>query len=89
MRQAWLTLFLLAALLLPPASASSLGDAARELAHKISAASGPGGFVLQVANHSSLDEKSLREVRGALEAELRVEGVRTSNPDQALSLIHI
>lgn len=89
MRQGWLTLFLVAAFLPPSASASSLGDTARELAHKISVASGPGGFALQVANRSSLDEKSLREVRGALEAELRVEGVRTSNPDQAAGTIEV
>jgi hypothetical protein len=89
MRQGWLTLFFLVASLPPLASASSLGDTARELAHKISAASGPGGFALQVTNHSSLDGKSLREVRGALEAELRVEGVHTSNPEQAAGTIEV
>ena len=58
-------------------SASDLGDTARQLAHKIATATGPGAVALDITNRSSLDDKSVREVRSALEAQLRVEGVRT------------
>src|ERR1035441_2577223 len=79
LRPVWLTSFLLATVLLPSnLCASSVGDTARQLAHKIAAASGPGAFALQVTNRSSLDEKSVREVRSALDAELHVEGVNTA-----------
>src|SRR5208282_4370411 len=75
LRLSWLTLFLLATVFLPSSlCASGLGDAARQLAHQIAAAAGPGAIALEVANRSSLDEKSVREVRSALEAELHVEG---------------
>jgi hypothetical protein len=71
LRPGWLTSFLLATVFLPSSlCASSLGDTARQLAHKIAAASGPGAFALEVTNRSSLDEKSVHEVRSALEAEL-------------------
>jgi len=58
LRFAWLTSFVLAAVFLPfSLSASPLADTARQLAHKIAAASGPGAFALEVTNHSSLDDK--------------------------------
>ena len=68
----FLTLFRLAALLfgalMLPSSlfASNLGDAARQLADRIAAISGPGAVALEVTNRSSLDEKSVHEVRSAL-----------------------
>ncbi|MFZ0799529.1 MAG: hypothetical protein WCA13_08275 [Terriglobales bacterium] len=90
LRLAWLTSFLLATVFLPSyLSASSLGDTARQLAHKIAAASGPGAFALEVANRSSLDDKSVREVRSALEAELYVEGVHTAKTEQAMGTVEV
>jgi hypothetical protein len=85
-----LTSFLLAAVFLPASSsASAFGDAARQLAHKIATASGPGAFALEVANRSSLDEKSVREVRSALQAELDVEGAHLANAEQAIGTINV
>ena len=91
----FLTLFRLAALLfgallLPAASfASNLGDAARQLADRIAAISGPGAVALEVANRSSLDEKSVHEVRSSLQAQLRVQGVRTVPPEQAMGSVNV
>jgi hypothetical protein len=85
-----LTSFLLATILLPPSLfASSLGDAARQLAHQIAADAGPGAFALEVTNRSSLDDKSVREVRSALEAELQVKGVRTTKAEQSMGTIDV
>src|ERR1019366_6036239 len=71
LRLGWLTSFLLATIFFSPSfCASGLGDSARQLAHKIAAAAGPGAVALEVTNRSSLDDKSVREVRSALEAEL-------------------
>jgi hypothetical protein len=90
LRLGWLTSFLLATILLPSSlSASSLGDTARQLAHKIAEGSGPGAFALEVTNRSSLDDKSVREVRSALEAELLVKGVRTAKAGQAIGTIEV
>jgi hypothetical protein len=100
LRLGWLTTFLLATALLPSSSLdaflyasslspSSLGDGARQLAHKIAAVSGPGAFALEVSNRSSLDEKAAREVRGALEAELHAEGVEAAKAEQAAGTIKI
>ncbi|MGB6248750.1 MAG: hypothetical protein WCC78_01520 [Terriglobales bacterium] len=90
LRLAWLTSALLATVFLPASlCASSLGDSARQLAHKIAAVSGPGVFALEVSNRSSLDDKSLREVRGALEAELRVAGVHPAKSEQAQGTIDV
>jgi hypothetical protein len=81
---------LLATAFLPSSlCASSLEDTARQLAHKIAAASGPGAFALEVANRSSLDDKSVREVRSALEAELRVEGVNTAKTEQTQGTVDV
>ncbi len=89
-RLGWLTSLLLAIVFLPSSlSASILGDAARQLAHKIAATTGPGAIALNVTNRSSLDDKSVREVRSALEAQLRTEGVRTAQPDQAMGSIEV
>jgi hypothetical protein len=88
LRLGCLTPLLLVTVLLPSAAcASGLGDTARQLAHKIAAATGPGAIALEVANRSSLDDKSVREVRGALESELRVEGVRTTKAEQAMGFV--
>jgi hypothetical protein len=90
LRLGWLTSFLLATILLPSSlCASSLGDTARQLAHKIAAAAGPGAFALEVTNRSSLDDKSVREVRSALEAELHVEGVHTAKAEQATGTVEV
>ncbi len=90
LRLGWLTSFLVATILLPSLlSASSLGDTARQLAHKIAADSGPGAFALEVTNRSSLDDKSVREVRSALEAELLVKGVRTAKAEQAMGTVEV
>ena len=90
LRLGWLTSFLLATIFLPSSlCASSLGDTARQLAHKIAAAAGPGAFALEVTNRSSLDEKSVREVRSALEAGLHVEGVHTAKAEQAMGTVEV
>ena len=90
LRLGWLTSFLLATVFLPSSlCASNLGDTARQLAHKIAAASGPGAFALEVTNRSSLDDKSVREVRSALEAELHVEGVHATKAEQAMGTIEV
>jgi hypothetical protein len=90
LRFGWLTSFLLAAIFLPSSShASGLGDSARQLADKIATAAGPGAFAIQVTNRSSLDEKSVREVRSALEAQLQADGVHSTNAEQAMGTIGI
>src|ERR1700687_3017222 len=86
----WLTSFLLATVFLPSSIfASGLGDTARQLAHKIAAAAGPGAFALEVTNRSSLDDKSVREVRSALEAQLHVEGGSTAKADRAMGTVEV
>jgi len=91
LRLVWLTSILLPALLILSSFlfASGLGDTARQLAHKIAAVTGPGAISLEVVNRSSLDEKSVREVHSALEAQLRVEGVRTAKPDQSVGSVEV
>ncbi len=90
LRLGWLTSFLLATVFLPTSlCASGLGDTARQLAHKIAAATGPGAFALEVTNRSSLDDKSVHETRSALEAELHVEGVNTAKAEQAMGTVEV
>ncbi len=90
LRLGWLTSLLLAIIFLPSSlCASSLGDTARQLAHKIASAAGPGAVALEVTNRSSLDEKSVREVRSALEAQLHVEGVHAAKAEQAMGTIEV
>ena len=90
LRLGWLTSFLLATAFLPTSVfASSLGDTARQLAHKIAAAAGPGAFALEVNNRSSLDDKSVRDVRSTLEAQLHVEGVSTAKAEQAMGTVAV
>jgi len=90
LRLGWLTVSLLATVFLPTdLCASGLGDTARQLAHKIAAASGPGAVALQVTNRSSLDDKSVREVRSALENELHVEGVHPAKAEQAMGSVEV
>ena len=89
-RTGWLISFVLMVVFLPSSlSASGFGDAARQLAHKISAASGPGAFALEITNRSSLDEKSVREVRSALEAELDIEGVHPTKAELATGTVEV
>ena len=90
LRLGWLTSFLLVTVFLSSSFlfASSLGDTARQLAHKIAAA-GPGAFAVEVTNRSSLDDKSVREVRSALEAQLQVEGVHTTKAEQAIGTVKV
>jgi hypothetical protein len=57
------------------------------LAHKISAATGPGAIALDITNRSSLDERSVGEVRGALEGQLRADGVRPAKPDESIGSV--
>src|ERR1700676_3998673 len=90
LRLGWLTSFLLATVFLPPSlCASGLGDTARPLAQTIAAAAGPGAFALEITNRSSLDDKSVREVRSALEAQLHVEGVSTAKAEQATGTVEV
>ncbi len=85
-----LTLFLLAFLVVPSSLlAANLSDTARQLGHKIGSVTGPGTIALEVTNKSSLDDKSVREIRSALETELRVEGVRTAKTDQAVGSVQV
>ena len=81
--------FIFAIVFPPSASASVFGDSARQLAHKIASATGPGSVAIEVTNRSSLDEKSVREVRSALEAELRTEGVRAAKADEAMGSVQV
>src|SRR5271169_4208521 len=69
--------------------ASNLGDTARQLADRIASSSGPGSIALDIANRSSLDEKSVREVRSALQAELRAQGVHIVAADQAVGTVNV
>jgi hypothetical protein len=90
LRMGWLASFLLATTLLPAVSfASVLGDAARQLAHTIAAASGPGAISLEITNRSSLDDKSVHEISSALEGELRTAGVRAAKPDEAMGSVQV
>lgn len=68
---------------------SNLGDAARQLADRIATASGPGTVALDLTNRSSLDEKSVREVRSALQAELHARGVGIVSADQATGTVNV
>src|SRR5712671_7369600 len=71
------------------ASASVLGDAARQLAHKIASTTGPGAVALDITNRSSLDDNSVQEIRSALEVQLRTEGVRTAKSDEAMGSVQV
>ena len=82
--------FLLSSVFLPSLLvASNLGDTARQLADRIASATGPGSVALDVANRSSLDEKSVREVHSALQAELRAQGVHVVAADQAVGTVDV
>src|SRR2546427_7103936 len=90
LRMGWLASFILATAVLPSfLSASVIGEAARQLAHKITSVTGPGAVALDVANRSSLDDKSVREIRSVLEAQLRTEGVRTANADESMGSVQV
>src|SRR6266550_4393503 len=90
LRMGWLASFIVVTAVLPSfLSASVIGDAARQLAHKIASVTGPGAVALDITNRSSLDEKSVREVRSALEAQLRTEGVRTANTDESMGSVQV
>ena len=90
LRAGWLAALVFSSVLFPSfANASTLGDAARQLAHKIASATGPGAIALEVTNRSSLDDKSVREVRSSLEAQLRAEGVRTVKADESMGSVAI
>jgi hypothetical protein len=86
----WLTSFFFASVFLPSFSvASNLTDAARQLARKIGSVTGPGAVALEVTNKSSLDDRSVRDVRSSLEEELRAEGIRTTNAEQATGTVQV
>jgi len=90
LRVGWLASFILViAFFSSFASASVLGDAARQLAHKIASTSGPGALALEITNRSSLDDKSVREIRSALEAQLRSEGVRTAKLEESMGSVQV
>jgi hypothetical protein len=81
---------LLAALLLPSfLFASNLGDTARQLAGRIASATGPGAVALEVTNRSSLDDKSVQEVRSTLLAQLRVQGIQTVAPERSIGTVNV
>lgn len=88
-RLSWLFPLLLLVFLPADLSASAFGDAARQLAHKIASVTGPGVIALEISNRSSLDDKSLHEARSTLEAQLRLEGVRTASADQAIGTVQV
>lgn len=89
LRPVWLTSFLLATVFLatPLLASTPLAEMARQLARKIGACSGPGSFALDFTNRSSLDDKSVREVLGALETELQLQGVHAARAEQAIGTI--
>jgi len=90
LRLGWLTSSLLAIAFLPsPLSASSLQDTARQLARQIAAEAGPSACALQISNRSSLDDRSVREVRAALEAELHARGFHSPKVEQAVGTIEV
>src|SRR6266478_512758 len=90
LRMGWLASFILATAVLPSfLSASVIGEAARQLAHKIASVTGPGAVALDIANRSALDDKSVREIRSVLEAQLRTEGVRTANADESMGSVQV
>jgi hypothetical protein len=90
LRLGWLTAWLFAALVLPSSLfASDLTDSARQLAHKIAAASGPGAFAVTITNRSSIDSRSVTEIRSALETELQAQGVHSASADQGMGTIEI
>ena len=81
---------LLVILLLPPLLfASNQSDAARQLADRIAAVTGPGTLAFDLTNRSSLDDKSVREVRSAIQAELRIYGVSTAAADQSIGHVNV
>lgn len=69
--------------------ASNLGDTARQLADRIATTTGPGSIALDITNRSSLDEKSVREIRSALQAELRAQGLHIVAADQAVGTVNV
>src|SRR5258706_12691943 len=74
LRLGWFAWFFLATAFLPASLiASSLGDTARQLAHKIAAAAGPGAFALEGTNPSSLDDNAVPGMRSTPEAHVHVE----------------
>ena len=90
LRMGWLASFIVVTAVLPSfLSASVLGDTARQLAHKIASVTGPGAVALDVTNRSSLDDKSVHEIRSVLETQLRTEGVRTANVDESMGSVQV
>ncbi len=69
--------------------ASNLGDTTRQLADRIAAVTGPGSVVLEVTNRSSLDAKSVFEIRSALQAQLRFRGITTVIADQSIGAVNV
>lgn len=69
--------------------ASNFTDSARQFADRISAITGPGSIAMDIVNRSSLDEKSVREVRTALEGQLHDRGVRTASVDQSMGTVSV
>jgi len=89
-RLRWLTALAFAVVLLSSnLRASSLTDLARQLAQRTVAITGPGAIALEIVNRSSLDDHSVNEVRTALEAQLRGQGVRTAKPDESVAQVHV
>jgi hypothetical protein len=70
-------------------SASTFGDAARQLAGRIASTSGPGAIAFTLTNRSSFDDKSVHEIQSALQAQLRLQGVRTTSTDQSMGSVEI
>src|SRR5947209_14532202 len=70
-------------------SASNLEDTAHQFAQKIAAAAGAGSFALDVTNRSSLDDKSVRDVRSAIETRLQAAHLLVSTPEKSSGTIHV
>jgi hypothetical protein len=60
-----------------------------QLARKIAAATGPGAFLLELVNRSSLDRPDIEVIRRGLLAELSALGVRSVSPEQAAATIQV
>jgi len=69
--------------------ASALTDTARQFADRISVITGPGAISLDLTNRSSLDEKSVTEIRTALQGELHDRGIRVASVDQSMGTINV
>jgi hypothetical protein len=76
-------------LLAASASAANWGEPARQLAHKISARTGPGAVAITFKNSSSMSSGDVADARRAVEQSLRSAGLRFVPEDQAAITLRI